>query len=49
MYMEILTFVKIWKDMNSETTVHRISLLKEACLILTYSHLQAQVLYRVLI
>lgn len=45
--MEILTFVKIWKDMNAETIVHRISPLKEACLVLTYSHLQAQVLYRV--
>lgn len=49
MYIESLTFVKIWKDMNAETTVDRLSLLKEACLILTYSHLQAQVLYRVLI
>lgn len=35
--------------MNAETIVHRISLLKEACLVLTYSHLQVQVLYRVLI
>lgn len=43
MYMEISTFVKIWKDLNAD----RISLLKEACLVLTYSHLQAQVLYRV--